>query len=128
MHMAISPRRNPATFKINITMAKQYFKLTGYYEGLTAKRVAQSGRLWLVRIVNDPPPYWFVMIKNFDLTRDKASGAKSMGVWRFTGEADALAKFNELRPLYPSYVPSEKQLAARARFKELKARALCATL
>ena len=98
-------------------MPKQYFNLTGYYQGLTVKRIAQSGRLWLVRVINDPPPYWFVMIRNFDPTRDKASGAKSMGVWRFVDESDAIAKFNKLRTLYPPQVvkpPTEKQPAARA--------------
>jgi hypothetical protein len=110
-------------------MPKQFFKLTGYYDGLTVKRIAQSGRLWLVRVVNDPPPYWFVMIKGFDPTRDRASGTKSMGVWRFVDESDALAKFNKLRPLYPPQVvkpPTDKQLAARARFKELRAMDLLA--
>jgi hypothetical protein len=55
-------------------MAKQYFKLTGYYEGLTAKRINQSGRLWLLRVVNDGPPYWLVMIRGFDPDTDRASG------------------------------------------------------
>lgn len=98
---------------------KQYFKLPGYYEGLTARRLKQSGRLWLVCIVNDTPPYWFAIIRNFDLKRDRASGAKSIGVWRFIDEGDAEAKFEELRPLYPPHVnrePSAKQIAAREAF------------
>ena len=102
-------------------MAKQYFKLPGYYEGLTAKRIAQSGRLWCLRVCNDPPPYFLVIIRGFNRDRDKASGAKSIGVWRFIDEADAKAKFEELRPLYPPYAirePTERQLAARRRFAE----------
>lgn len=99
---------------------KQYFKLSGYYEGLTAKRIKQSGRLWLVRVVNDPPPYYFVIIRNFDMHRDKASGAKSIGVWRFIDPQDADAKFEELRPLYPPYVPSAKQIAAREALRHIK--------
>jgi hypothetical protein len=55
----------------------------------------------MYKVINDPPPYWFVIIKNFDLEKDKASGAKSIGSWRFQDEADALAKFEELLPLYP---------------------------
>ena len=47
-------------------MAKQYFKLTGDYEGLIARRIAQSGRLWLVRVINDGRPYYFVFIRGFD--------------------------------------------------------------
>jgi hypothetical protein len=102
-------------------MAKKYFKLPGYYEGLTAKRIEQSGRLWFVRVCNDPPPYWLVIIRGFKRERDKASGATSIGVWRFTDEAAAKAKFDELRQHYPPYsvrVPTERQLRARRRFAE----------
>ena len=97
-------------------MAKQYFKLPGYYEGLTAKRIEQSGRLWFVRVCNDPPPYWLVIIRGFNRERDKASGATSIGVWRFIDKAAAKAKFDELRQHYPPYTvraPTERQLQAR---------------
>jgi hypothetical protein len=33
---------------------------------LRLRRLEQAGRLELVQIVNDPPPYWFVLIRNFD--------------------------------------------------------------
>jgi hypothetical protein len=35
-------------------MAETFFKVPGYYEGIRARRIKQSGRLWLVRVVNDP--------------------------------------------------------------------------
>lgn len=92
---------------------KQYFKLSGDYEGLKVRRLRQSGRLWLVRVINDGAPYWFVMIRNFQLERDRMSGARTMGVWRFVKEEDAEAKYGELVKFYPPHVVSEKQKAAR---------------
>ena len=106
-------------------MAKQLFKLPGYYKGLIGRRLRQSGRLWLVRVANNPPPYWLVMIRSFHIERDRASGAKSIGVWRFVKEQPAIAKFEELRPLYPPYpirLPTPAQLAHRAKFAEQKRR------
>ena len=50
-------------------------------------------------------PYWFVVIKHFDLAKDKVSGATSTGVWRFGHEDEAFAKFAELEPLYPPFPP-----------------------
>ena len=35
-------------------MAKVFFRLPGYSEGIRARRIKQSGRLWLVPVVNDP--------------------------------------------------------------------------
>ena len=78
-------------------------KLTGILKGFTAKRIAQSGRLWLVRVI-DNPPSWVVLIRGFDPIRDRASRAKSVGAWRFVNELGAIAKFNELRTLYPPNV------------------------
>ena len=67
-------------------------------------------------------PYWFVIIRNFNLEKDKASGATSIGVWRFGHEDEAFDKFNELEPLYPSYVvkpPTAAQIAVRDRVRRL---------
>ena len=100
-------------------MPKTFFNLPHYYEGLKARRIKQSGRLWLVKVINDPPPYWFVFIRSFNLVQDKKSGAKSIGVWRFQHEEEAHAKFEQLKPLFPAYQkrpPTDKQLAVRAAF------------
>jgi hypothetical protein len=102
-------------------MAKVLFKLSGYYEGIRARRIKHTGRLWLVRVVSDPDkreggpfkPYWFVLVKGFDPVKDKASGGTSIGVWRFGYEDEALAKFEELAPLYPEKPLTPKQIAAR---------------
>ncbi|MGC2577543.1 MAG: hypothetical protein WA376_08190, partial [Terrimicrobiaceae bacterium] len=104
---------------------KTIFKLPSYYEGLRARRIKQSGRLWLVRVVSEEGvpvqwPYWFVMIRNFNLEKDRASGATSIGVWRFGHEDQAFAKFAELEPLYPPYIrrePTPAQLAVRNRVR-----------
>jgi hypothetical protein len=111
-------------------MSKTFFKLPSYYEGLTARRIRQSGRLWLVRVVSEEGPngeripvrwpYWFVIIKGFDPERDEASGAKSIGVWRFGYEDQAITKFEELRPLYPPHPtrpPTPAQIAVRNRVR-----------
>ena len=108
-------------------MAKTFFNLPGYYEGLRARRVKHSGRLWFVKVISDPDkeqglawkPYWFVLIRNFDLRKDRASGAKSIGVWRFQREEDAAAKYSALLPLYPAPAPkplSQAQANSRALF------------
>jgi hypothetical protein len=104
---------------------KTFFKLPSYYEGLTARRIAQSGRLWLVRVVSEERipvqyPYWFVIIRNFNLKRDYVCGAKSIGVWRFGHKEQAFAKFEELRAFFPPFVkrePTAAQIAVRERVK-----------
>jgi hypothetical protein len=61
------------------------------------------------------------MIRNFDLEKDKASGATSIGVWRFGHEDEGFAKFDELEPLYPPYVkrpPTPAQIAVRDRVRK----------
>ena len=106
-------------------MPKTFFKLPSYYEGLKARRIKQSGRLSLVRVVSEEGrpvqwPYWFVIIRNFNLEKDKVSGATSIGVWRFGHEDQAYAKFAELEPMYPPYAvrePTPAQLAVRNRVR-----------
>ena len=56
-------------------MAKTFFQPPSYYEGLKARRIKQSGRLWLVRVISEEErpvqyPYWFVIIRNFNLEKD----------------------------------------------------------
>ncbi len=99
---------------------KTFFDLPSYYEGLKARRMAQSGRLWLCKVINDPPPYFLVMIRGFDREKDAQTGARSIGSWRFQGEVEARAKFDELTRFFPNKIkePSLKQLAARKAFAE----------
>jgi hypothetical protein len=82
---------------------------------LRARRLEKFGRLELLQILNDQPPYWFVMIRNFDPQRDVASGMKGdsngprrqghlidpskNGNWRFTDLQMAKAKFAQLSAL-----------------------------
>ena len=108
---------------------KTFFELPSYYEGIKVRRIAHSGRLWLVSVISEtnlkgeivPPPfpYWFILIKNFNLKRDYICGAESIGVWRFAHKSEAFAKFNELKEFFPPPVPrppSPAQLASRERF------------
>jgi hypothetical protein len=82
---------------------KKRIRLPEWYgEDLDLRLVNRSGRLILAKVVNDPPRYWFVWIHNFNLRRDKASGAKTIGVWRFTEKDVARIKFEQLLPLYPA--------------------------
>ena len=60
--------------------------------------------LWLVRVVSEEGrpfqyPYWFVIIRNFNLEKDKASGATSIGVWRFGHEDRLLPSSKNWNPL-----------------------------
>jgi hypothetical protein len=98
-------------------MPKTFFYLPHYYEGLKARRIRQSGRLWLVKVINDPPQYLLAFIREFDLFTDgRKASAKSIGAWRFLHEDDAVRKFDEIVVHFPPYKVSEKQLAARAAF------------
>jgi hypothetical protein len=37
--------------------------MTGFYEGIEAKREKVIGRLELLRVWDDPPPYWFIRLQ-----------------------------------------------------------------
>jgi hypothetical protein len=75
---------------------------------LRLRRLAQAGRLELLQITNDPPPYWFVMIRYFDMS-EKSADRKALacfttsflgnGVWRFLEFEKARTKFVELSTL-----------------------------
>jgi hypothetical protein len=82
-------------------------ELGNWYSGLRLHRLAKAGRLELVKIVNDPPPYWFVMIRNFDQS-DHGPDRKALegittpwgnGDWRFLDFEKAKAKFEQLERL-----------------------------
>jgi hypothetical protein len=95
---------------------------------LRLRRLEQAGRLELVQITSDPPPYWFVLIRNFDQSSDGedrralapvASGWLGNGVWRFQDFAKARTRFEEFKAL-PLFVEEAKK--AQARREESKER------
>ena len=102
---------------------KTFFELKAPYEGLRVRRLKVSGRIWLVQVFNDPPPYWFVMIKGFEVRpkgRDHllvelglVHPDTQVGNWRFTSRSAAKAKFEQLSAL-PLY-QAEEEKAKRAR-------------
>ena len=96
------------------------------YHGLKCSRLAQAGRLELLRVLNDPPSYWFVMIRNFN---PSPSGADRIalrghttewgnGVWRFLDEDAAKTTFQQLASL-PMFV-AERAKAMKLRDQKRK--------
>jgi hypothetical protein len=95
---------------------------------LRCRRVAQCGRLELLRIVNDPPAYWFVMVRNFDESTDSPD-RKALrsalgniwlgnGVWRFLECDKAKAHFDRLSKL-PIFIQEQaRRLEIRAKSAE----------
>jgi hypothetical protein len=83
---------------------------------LRARRLEQAGRLEFVQIVNDQPPHWFVLIRNFDQSehgtdRQALKGLTTPwgnGVWRFLDFEKAKAKFKQLAAL-PIFVRERKK-------------------
>ena len=81
--------------------------LSEWYGDLRCYRLEQAGRLELLRVLNDPPPYWFVMIRNFDQspTGPDRLALKGLttpwgnGVWRFLDEGKARAKIEQFSQL-----------------------------
>jgi hypothetical protein len=66
---------------------------------LRTRRLQKFGRLELLHVLNDQPPYWFVMLRGFDPKRDLAPGLidPSRGnVWRFLDLECAKTKLAEL--------------------------------
>jgi hypothetical protein len=96
------------------------------YDGLKCHRMAQAGRLELLRVVNDPPSYWLVMIRNFNPApsgpdRQALEGlttAWGNGVWRYLDEERARAKFEQLANLPIYALEREKVLKLRERQRE----------
>jgi hypothetical protein len=74
---------------------------------LRCYRLAQAGRLELLRVINDPPSWWLVSIRNFNQSpsgpdRSALEGlttARGNGCWRFLDERLATAKFEQLASL-----------------------------
>jgi hypothetical protein len=91
---------------------KAFFNLTGAYEGLRARRLAQCGRVVLYKVINDPPDYWLVSIRTFDEDIDRPLirhlSEFGNGVWRFLSLSAAQARFASLANLR-EYAAEEKK-------------------
>jgi hypothetical protein len=91
---------------------------------LRCYRLAQAGRLELLRVLNDGFPYWLVMIRNFNQSptgpdRIALQGLTTPwgnGVWRYLDEGQAHAKFQQLSSL-PIYA-LERARAVQIRDKK----------
>ena len=97
---------------------KTFFELQGSYEGLVVRRLKQFARVALLKVINDPPPYWFVRISGFNVSpkgRDRVlvelglvHPETQVGNWRFTSLEGAQAKFEVLCAL-PLYQAEEEK-------------------
>ena len=91
------------------------------YSDLKCYRMAQAGRLELLRVTNDPPVYWLVLIRNFNPSpsgpdRKALEGLTTSwgnGVWRYLDADQARAKFEHLSSL-PIFV-AERDKAQKIR-------------
>jgi hypothetical protein len=112
-------------------LAEWYGQAAPDGSALRCRRLLQCGRLELLQVTNDPPSYWFVMIRNFD-QRDQGKDRKALkglttpwgnGVWRFLDLKKARAKFDKLAKL-PIFVTEAQEFQRRrdkARERILKA-------
>ena len=91
-----------------------------WYGPLRCRRLEKCGRLELLQITNDPPPYWLVMIRNFDMS-DSGPDRKALkglttpwgnGVWRFLDFKLATAKFEQFSQL-PIFIAEEEKRQRR---------------
>jgi hypothetical protein len=67
-----------------------------------ARRLQKFGRVELLQILDDQPPYWFVTIRNFNPKPDVAPGLIDPvkgNVWRFLDLERAEARLEELSAL-----------------------------
>lgn len=104
-------------------LGEQYGQAASEGSPLRARRLQQAGRLELVQIVNDQPPYWLVLIRNFDQSEQGAdrralngfSTPWGNGAWRFLDFEPAKAKFAQLERL-PIFV-AERVKAEESRLK-----------
>ena len=109
-------------------MAKIFFELGAPYdsagphgEALRVRRLKHSGRLVLYQIMNDPPLYWFVQIRNFEpngrdriLIEKKLIRCHSVPSWRFLHLAKAETKYEQLKAFFlapPKRIMSAAQIA-----------------
>jgi hypothetical protein len=107
-------------------MKKTLLLTNEQYDGLKCYSMQQAGRLELLRVINDPPAYWLVMIRNFNPApsgpdRRALTGittAWGNGVFRFWDEDRAKAKFEQLASLPIHAREREKMLKIRDQKKE----------
>jgi hypothetical protein len=99
--------------------------------------MSKCGRVELLQITNDAPPYWFVMIRNFNPDRDIAPGETSVRtgreyplidrykhpVWRFLKLDEAKARFVQLSALPWCVEDEAKRQNQREKSKERLLRA-----
>src|SRR5258707_7734272 len=99
-------------------MAKQFFHLTGDYEGKYVRRLRQFGRVVFYRVVHDADeivqkPYWLIQIKNFrpdtiDRVIYERWNAWGNGTFRFAHLKEAQNRFDELCTI-PEYAAEEEE-------------------
>src|SRR5258708_7129846 len=65
---------------------KKILTLSEDYGALRCYRMEQAGRLELLRVLNDPPPYWFVMIRNFNRSDNGPDRTALKGLTTALGE------------------------------------------
>lgn len=95
---------------------KQFITLPEMYEDLQARRIRKFGRVELLRIFNDGPPYWFVRIAGFNETRDRPRSKRcgsefGNGYWRFVRLNEAEEKFNQFA-MEPESIKEQRQASA----------------
>jgi hypothetical protein len=86
------------------------------YDGLKCYRMEKAGPLELLRVLNDGPAYWLVMIRSFDPAENGADRAALLwvtppwgnGVWRYLDEKLAYSKFEQLSQL-PIFLAESKK-------------------
>jgi hypothetical protein len=119
---------------------KTFFVLGGSYAGFKVRRIAQCGRVWLVRVIGyypeasenrsrecyepEPNPYWFVQVRAFsrqkdlDLVPEMRRLPHDNCTFRFCDLESARKKFSELAK-HPRMVEEElKRQKSRTLFTE----------
>lgn len=108
-------------------MAKQFFKLTGDYEGKRVRRLKQFGRVVFYRVFFDPDEivqidYWLIAIKNFSEEHDRPIirhiSAFGNGTFRFAHLREAEERFEQLCALSEYAADEIKRQNSIARARE----------
>jgi hypothetical protein len=103
---------------------RTFILMKGFYEGLRARRLEVYGRLELLEIMNDPPPYWFIRLYGKERPLDaRYWDGKDTGLcWRLTELAAARLKFAELcsQPEYIQEAEKARNLSEAKRQRALE--------